>query len=369
MAGLASTTAALKRYRRQVADAAAAGPGAEESRLVEIEAFGPNPGKLKMFAYAPKGLKRGAPLVVALHGCTQTAAGYAAAAGWASLADRYGFALVVPQQARTNNPNRCFNWFEPKDTARGAGEAASIRAMAARAAEDLGCDPQRAYVAGLSAGAAMAAVLLACYPEAFAGGGLVAGIPVGAARGVREAFTAMYQTKTLTGPEWGDLVRAASDWKGPWPTVSIWQGDADTTVRPDNAGELVKQWLDVHGLAEASAEQQMVAGHPRRVWRDAAGRDVVESFTLAGFEHGEPLDTADVGVAAPFMLQAGISAAHQMLKFWGVTDMASAEPEPAAPEVVVLEPPVVIPPPPAPSPTLAKKLEGVVAKVFARRGR
>lgn len=376
MPGLGATTAALKRYQRQIAQAGSGGPALDNHRLAEIADFGPNPGKLKMFAYAPPGLKRGAPLVVALHGCTQTAASYEAGAGWTSLADRYGFALVVPQQSRTNNPNRCFNWFEPKNTARGAGEAASIRAMVARAAEDLKCDPQRVHVAGLSAGAAMAAVLLACYPEAFAGGGLVAGIPVGAARGVREAFAAMYQTKTLTGPEWGDLVRAASNWNGPWPRVSIWQGEADATVRPDNAGELIKQWRDVHGLADTKPVDDVVQGHPRRVWRDAAGRDMVEAFTLAGFEHGEPLDVADVGVAGPFMLETGISAAHQMLKFWGVTEMARREAPPVV-EVVRPEPAAVSVPAPAarapvtlaPTPTLVKRLEGVVAKVFARRGR
>ena len=81
-----------------------------------------------MFTYVPANLADFPALVVVLHGCTQTAAGYDLGAGWSTLADRYGFALVLPEQRRTNNPQTCFNWFLPGDTARGRGEALSIRA-------------------------------------------------------------------------------------------------------------------------------------------------------------------------------------------------------------------------------------------------
>src|SRR5687768_1385135 len=106
MAGLEATIAQLARMR-QLAEADDGG------RLAETAEFGPNPGALRMLSYAPVGLAPGAPLVVVLHGCTQRAAAHAASAGWLTLADRYGFAVVAPEQTTANNFNRCFNWYEP----------------------------------------------------------------------------------------------------------------------------------------------------------------------------------------------------------------------------------------------------------------
>ena len=104
-------------------------PGGPSSPLREGFAFGSNPGKLRMFTYRPKVLADPAALVVVLHGCTQTAAGYNEGAGWSTLADRYGFALLLPEQQRANNPNGCFNWFLPEHSRRDQGEALSIRQM------------------------------------------------------------------------------------------------------------------------------------------------------------------------------------------------------------------------------------------------
>ena len=98
----------------------------------------PNPGNLRMFVYVPQGLKAGAPLVVALHGCGQTASGYGVEAGWCALAAELGFALLAPEQkAVHSNPGTCFDWFNPEDIARGEGEAASIAAMIQSSAGDL----------------------------------------------------------------------------------------------------------------------------------------------------------------------------------------------------------------------------------------
>ena len=131
---------------------------AGDDRLSDLGAFGSNPGALKARVHIPSGLPRGAPLVVVLHGCTQNAAGYDAAAGWSRLADRHGFALLFPEQSRANNPNLCFNWYEPGDAARGHGEAASIAAMVEAMIERHGLDRSRLFVTGLSAGGAMAMI-------------------------------------------------------------------------------------------------------------------------------------------------------------------------------------------------------------------
>src|SRR5579862_9920749 len=91
------------------------------SPLVEITNFGANPGDLRMFRYVPGELRPKPALVVVLHGCGQTAAGYDSGAGWSTLAKRYGFALLMPEQQPSNNAQGCFNWFNPEDTARGRG--------------------------------------------------------------------------------------------------------------------------------------------------------------------------------------------------------------------------------------------------------
>src|SRR5262249_26346657 len=134
------------------------------SRLEEIDGFGSNPGNLRMFRYVPPRLMANPALVVVLHGCTQTAAGYDLGAGWSTLADRYGFVLLFPEQQQSNNPNRCFNWFQTGDIQRGEGEALSIRQMVERMVSDTGIDRSRVFITGLSAGGAMTSVMLACYP-------------------------------------------------------------------------------------------------------------------------------------------------------------------------------------------------------------
>lgn len=330
MPGLGDNIAQLVHLRRQRHSAAAAAP-AGTAGLGEVRGFGSNPGDLRMLAHIPAGLPPGAPLVVALHGCTQTAASYDAGAGWSRMADRHGFAVLLPDQMRGNNPNTCFNWFQPADVARGGGEAESIRQGIAHMVANHALNPARVHVTGLSAGGGMAAAMLATYPEVFAGGAIIAGLPYGAARTMPEAFEAMGGRRQHTAREWGDLVRAASPHRGPWPRVQIWQGDADTTVRPGNAAELVKQWTNVLGLAAAPDTADRVDGAAHQAWRDAAGSVVLEVFMVPGMGHGTPLHpgAADLdqslGSPAPYMLDAGISSTWHMARSWGLLTAPAVE--------------------------------------------
>ena len=156
-------------------------------RVIEVSDFGPYPGGLRMFVYAPpKRLPAGAPLIVVLHGCGQNAAAFARNSGWIALAQRIGAALLLPEQTSKNNRGRCFNWFQPSDVRRGSGEAASIWQGAIRRYKS---DQRRVFIVGLSAGAAMAAAMLAVYPATFAAGAVVAGMPVGR-RGLRQRLGA-----------------------------------------------------------------------------------------------------------------------------------------------------------------------------------
>jgi poly(hydroxyalkanoate) depolymerase family esterase len=295
-----------------------------DSPLVETTGFGTNPGALRMFAFAPENLQHGAALVVVLHGCGQTAAGYDVGAGWSTLAKHYGFALLMPEQQPSNNANGCFNWFNPEDTARDRGEAGSIRQMIAHMVADYGIDPRRVFITGLSAGGAMTSTMLATYPDVFAAGAIIAGLPFGVASNVRDALLGMRASPSRPAERLGDLVRKASNHKGPWPKLSVWHGSADRTVNPGNADEIVKQWLDVHNLPLEPMSEVMVDGHPRQVWWNADGETIVESYTITDMAHGTPLGKAEndhtYGAQGAFMIEAGISSSHHIAKFFGLTD-------------------------------------------------
>nr|WP_249153200.1 PHB depolymerase family esterase [Bradyrhizobium diazoefficiens] len=294
------------------------------SPLEEVTGFGDNPGALRMFAFVPAQLQKPRALVVVLHGCGQTAASYDLGAGWSTLAQHYGFGLLMPEQQRINNGNTCFNWFNPEDTARGGGEAYSIREMIAHMVKAHRIDPRRVFITGLSAGGGMTSVMLATYPEVFAAGAVIAGLPYGIASNLREALDGMFHSPVRPARELGDLVRNASDYRGPWPKISVWHGSADRTVNPGNANEIVKQWLDLHDLPEAPMAETNVDGYPRQAWWNKDGETLVESYAITDMAHGTPLGIADndqrYGVEGAFLIEAGISSSYHIATFFGLTD-------------------------------------------------
>jgi poly(hydroxyalkanoate) depolymerase family esterase len=294
-------------------------------RLQDLRGFGSNPGALKARTYVPDGLPENAPLVVVLHGCLQTAAGYDHGSGWSTVADKEGFALLYPEQQRANNPNMCFNWFVPDDIRRDAGEALSIHQMIERMILDHGLDRQRVFITGLSAGGAMTGVMLATYPEMFAGGAIIAGLPYGSAHTMPEAFDRMRGRGGPNERELGTLVRQASDHAGPWPTVSIWHGTSDATVAPSNGHAIASQWRAVHNLKAAPTRIETIGAHRRRIWQDVDGRDAIEEYTITGMGHGTPLATGpgSCGAVGPYMLDADISSTQRIAHLWGLASAAA----------------------------------------------
>jgi poly(hydroxyalkanoate) depolymerase family esterase len=327
------------------------------SRLTETVKFGSNPGDLKMFSYQPddQRARQKTALVVVLHGCTQNAAGYDTGAGWSTLAERYGFALLMPEQKTSNNGNGCFNWFNPEDITRDGGEAFSIRQMIAQMARDHSIDPDRIFVTGLSAGGAMTSVMLATSPEVFAGGAIIAGLPYGIASNVQQALNGMFQSPARPARELGDLVRNASRHKGPWPKLSVWHGSADKTVNPSNASEIIKQWLDVHHLPPVPMSQSTVDGYPRALWWNADGKTLVESYTITDMAHGTPLGTTEneerYGAQGAFMIEAGISSSYHIASFFGLTDRVHKPSEASQPAAAATLPTITMAPPAFPPPT------------------
>lgn len=306
---------AIKAAKRQ----SAASPVVD--RLSELGPFGPNPGALQGRIHVPRTAERSMPLVVVLHGCTQSAAQYDSGSGWSELADEAGFALLFPEQAQANNLNRCFNWFESGDIRRDAGEAASIRHMIDRMIASHAIDRDRVYITGLSAGGAMAAVMLATYPEVFAGGAIIAGLPYGVATTIPEAFDRMRGHGLPEAAALGRLVACAAPDAGGWPSISIWHGTADQTVDMANAGALAEQWRQIHDLPSEPVEQRQSARMTRRIWRDGQGRVGVEQVLIEGMGHGTPIAASGpdrLGTARPYMLDVGISSTRDIARSWGL---------------------------------------------------
>jgi feruloyl esterase len=240
--------------------------------------------------------------------------------------------VLAPEQKAVNNPNTCFDWFNPEDIRRDEGECASIAAMIRSLVETYGLDAKRVFITGLSAGGAMTAVMLSTYPELFAGGAIIAGLPFGVATNVRDALEAMRSAPLRTPQSWGDLVRAASDWRGPWPKISIWHGALDTTVNINNAQASLAQWADVLGFPLTGARQELIDGAIRLSW----DKDL-EVWTIPVLGHGTPIDSGDVGGSAPFILDVGISSSRHIARFWGLEPSAAPRPRPTPARIVTEE--------------------------------
>ncbi|MFC4035659.1 PHB depolymerase family esterase [Streptomyces polygonati] len=299
--------------------------------LTQVTSFGSNPGNLAMYEYAPANLPSGAPVVVALHGCTQSASDYFANSGWQKYADLWDFALVFPQTSATNNALSCFSWFDSSKDTRGKGEAASVASMVSKAVTQYGSDSHRVYVTGLSAGGGMTADLLADYPDVFAGGSVDSGLPAQCATTQASSSTCQYGSLNLTPAQLGDKVRASfPGYAGPWPRVAIWQGTSDTTVATANSGELRDQWTNAWGISQtASSTQSLTGGTTLSVYNDPAGRPAVELYQISGMGHGlavHPGSGADqCGATGAYYLNT-ICSSYYTARFWGLDGSGGSTP-------------------------------------------
>ncbi|MEN3121436.1 PHB depolymerase family esterase [Janibacter sp. LM] len=288
--------------------------------LTPVTGFGSNPGNLSMYEYVPADLPAGAPTVVALHGCTQSASAYHVGSGWSQLADEHGSAVIYPQTSSGNNANACFNFFEAADTTRGHGEVASIAQMVQHARSSHGLGSDNTFVTGLSAGGGMTSAVLATYPDLFAGGSVIAGLPYRCATSMIDAFGCMNNPPDRTPTQWGDLARQGfPGYSGARPRVAVWHGTADSTVVPANARELVDQFTDVAGVGTTpTATSSLPGGTTRTSYGDAVVR-----YSVQGMGHGTPVDPGtgpeQCGQAGAYFLDTICSARYDAA-FFGLTD-------------------------------------------------
>ncbi len=293
------------------------------SSLAQVTTFGSNPGGLQMYTYVPANMPQTAPLVLALHGCTETASSYQNA-GWNALADTYKFYLVYPQQTSTGNPLECFNWAGEygnlADITRGEGEAESIAQMVTYMKSTYSVDTTRVYATGFSAGAAYAIALLALYPDVFAGGASFSGLPFGCANSLSTAETCQSGAVQNTAAQWGTFVKKGfPGYAGKYPRVSLWQGSSDTTVNPANLTELVDQWTDVQGLSQTPTAMNTVAGFPHAAYANGSGDVLVETYQIQGMAHAVAIDpSAGCGTADTYDVDEKICAVDLVAKFLGL---------------------------------------------------
>jgi poly(hydroxyalkanoate) depolymerase family esterase len=303
--------------------AVAAAVPATAAGLTQVSSFGSNPGNLAMYEYAPANLPAGAPVVVALHGCTQTASDYFADSGWQKYADMWGFALVFPQTSSANNSLSCFSWFDSTKDTRGKGEAASVVSMVGTAVAQYGSDSHRVFVTGLSAGAGLTADLLADYPDVFAGGSVDSGLAAQCATTQSQASSCQYSPVSNTPAQWGDKVRSSDPgYNGPWPRVAIWQGTSDYTVVQANGTELRDQWTNVWGISQTPSSTQSLPGSTTlTTYNDGAGKPAVELYSISGMGHGLAVDpgsaTEQCGATGAYFLDT-ICSSYYTARFWGL---------------------------------------------------
>jgi poly(hydroxyalkanoate) depolymerase family esterase len=253
----------------------------------------------KLFEPARDG--RALPLVVMLHGCTQDPDDFARGTRMNALARTQGCLVLYPGQSRRGNAQGCWNWFKHNHQARGKGEPAILAGMVREIVGTHAVDPDRVYVAGLSAGGAMAAILGDAYPDLFAAVGVHSGLPTGAARDVQTAFAAMS----------GGAPRRAARGAAAPPTI-VFHGDADGTVNVVNGERIVEAGGLVAGPETQRGTSAAGVGYTRRGWMDGQGAERAEQWTLHGVGHAWSGGDA----AGSYTDPRGPDASAEMLRFF-----------------------------------------------------
>lgn len=261
------------------------------------------------------------PLLVMLHGCSQSPEDFAAGTRMNQLAEEHRCLVLYPAQAKGANSSKCWNWFKPGDQRRDLGEPSIIAGMTRQIAGFYHADPQRIYVAGLSAGGAMAVTMAMTYPEIFAAIGVHSGLAFAVAHDLPSAFAAMRQGKVADGHA---QIGIGGTGDRLVPAI-VFHGDRDTTVHPRNGDQVIAQSratpLRDNAGADASAKSrvrvqrgQIAKGHAytRTVYHDNNGQSNVEHWLVHGGGHAWSGGCSSGSFTDP----KGPDATQEMMRFF-----------------------------------------------------
>ena len=279
-----------------------------------IEATYSNPAGTRMYKlYVPSRYRGEAfPLVVMLHGCTQSPDDFAAGTRMNLIAEEQNCLVVYPAQPSDANPAKCWNWFRPTDQRRGQGEPSLIAGITRQVMREYSVDPQRVYIGGLSAGAAAAAVMGATYPDLYAAIGVHSGLACGAANDLPSAFVAMRQGDLADTLGSSDISSDRRNGQAV-PTI-VFHGDRDTTVHPRNGDHVIARSMRTTNSPKTVHRGQVPGGHAytRTIHTDSGGSTILEHWEIHGAAHawsgGSP--------AGSYTDPRGPDATREMLRFF-----------------------------------------------------
>ena len=266
--------------------------------------------------YVPSGLRTGqsVPLIVMLHGCTQSPDDFASGTQMNKLAEEQLFLVAYPAQPASANAQRCWNWFSPGDQERDSGEPALIAGITRQVMRNYAVDPARVYVAGLSAGGAAAAIMAATYPDLYAAVGVHSGLACGAARDIPSAFAAMRQGGAGTRC-WPPAGATSCQIGRTVPTI-VFHADRDTTVHPNNGDYVLAQAGATAGDLATTVEYGQVPNGGRTFTRilhaNDCGTAVLEHWTVHGGGHAWSGGSPEGSYTDP----RGPDASREMLRFF-----------------------------------------------------
>lgn len=271
--------------------------------------------------YVPSGYKGEAlPLVVMLHGCTQTPDDFAAGTGMNAVAEDKNCFVAYPEQAQSANGSNCWNWFKPGDQRRDQGEPSIIADITREIIRTYKIDTRRIYVAGLSAGGAMATVMGATYPELYAAVGIHSGVPYAVAHDVPSAFAAMKNRKVKASADDAGTRTPASF--GHTIPVIVFHGDSDTTVHPCNGDHALTQCVPAACTMSAESKDAQIKvekgaepngrAYTKTILRDGQGKVIAEKWVVHGAGHAWSGGSQKGSYTDP----TGPNATREMLRFF-----------------------------------------------------